>query len=236
MRITSRICVLVLLATSVAGCTLPIANSEDQLDQVGNRFPIRVEPQVATLVVPVGADGSLQTRDGDRVRAFADVWKQRGYGLLGVSSEGPVAPEVALRDVRNILTAANVTESSMRVSSAPANDAGRGASVSLTFMTDMAVAASCEGNWTQDIGEEPRNLPYQNYACATSRTSLRSSRIRVISCSHASRTRRMPCAVASFSTSIARVNRPQRRLTPPRRVAKSRTSPRIDGCLSKSEI
>jgi len=167
MRITSRICVLVLLATSVAGCTLPIANSEDQLDQVGNRFPIRVEPQVATLVVPVGADGSLQTRDGDRVRAFADVWKQRGYGLLGVSSEGPVAPEVALRDVRNILTAANVTESSMRVSSAPANDAGRGASVSLTFMTDMAVAAICEGNWTQDIGEEPRNLPYQNYACAT---------------------------------------------------------------------
>jgi pilus assembly protein CpaD len=167
MRIMSRICGLVLLATSVAGCTLPLANSEDQLDQVGNRFPIRVEPQVATLVVPVGADGSLQARDGDRVRAFADFWKQRGYGLLGVSSEGPVAPEVALRDVRTILTAANVTESSMRVSSAPANDAGRGVSVSLTFMTDVAVAASCEGNWTQDIGEEPRNLPYQNYACST---------------------------------------------------------------------
>jgi pilus assembly protein CpaD len=34
-------------------------------------------------------------------------------------------------------------------------------------MTDVAVAASCEGNWTQDIGEEPRNLPYQNYACST---------------------------------------------------------------------
>lgn len=167
MRITSRTCVLVLLATSVAGCTLPLANSEDQLDQVSNRFPIKVEPQVASIVVPVGADGVLQARDGDRIRAFADVWKLRGYGLLGVSSEGPVAPEVALRDVRAILVAANVSESAMRVSGDRTNDAGRGAHVSLTFMTDTAVAESCEGNWSEDFGEEPRNLPYRDFACAS---------------------------------------------------------------------
>lgn len=167
MRITSRICVLLLLATPVAGCTLPLANSEDQLPLVENRFPIRVEPQVATIVVPVGADGSLQARDGDRVRVFADAWKLRGYGLLGVSSEGPVAPEVALRDVRAILAAANVGENSMRVSGDRAGDAGRGASVSLTFMTDTAVAESCAGNWSEDMGEEPRNLPYPNFACSS---------------------------------------------------------------------
>jgi len=158
---------LVVLATSVTGCTLPLANSEDQLNQVNNRFPIKVEPQVASIVVPVGADGSLQARDGDRIRAFADAWKLRGHGLLGVSSEGPVAPEVALRDVRAILAAANVSETSMRVSADRVNDAGRGSSVSLTFMTDMAVAESCEGNWSENVGEEPRNLPYLNFACAS---------------------------------------------------------------------
>jgi pilus assembly protein CpaD len=166
MKIMSKIGAIVLLASSVAGCTFPLANGADQLPQVNNRFPIRVEPQVASIVVPIGADGSLQARDIDRVRAFAELWKARGYGTLGVSSEGPGASEPALREIRGILSTAHVSEDAIRFNSLQSGVAGRPATVSLTFMTDMAVAESCDDNWTENMGEEPRNLALRDFACA----------------------------------------------------------------------
>ena len=166
MKIMSKIGAIVLLASSVAGCTFPLANGADQLPQVNNRFPIRVEPQVASIVVPVGADGSLQARDSERVKAFAEIWKARGYGTLGVSSEGAGASELALREIRGILSASHVGEESIRYNSLQSGDSGRPTTVSLTFMTDMAVAESCDGNWSENLAEEPRNMAPRDFACA----------------------------------------------------------------------
>jgi pilus assembly protein CpaD len=100
------------------------------------------------------------------VRAFAELWKARGYGTLGVSSEGPGASEPALREIRGILSTAHVGEDAIRFNSLQSGVAGRPATVSLTFMTDMAVAESCDDNWTENMGEEPRNLALRDFACA----------------------------------------------------------------------
>lgn len=167
MNIISKTGASALLALSLAGCTFPIANGADQLPQMNNRFPIKVEPQVASMVVPVGMDGALQARDVDRVRAFAEIWKARGYGQLSISAEGASAGDASLREVRALLAAANIPDASVRVSAQGSGQADKATSVVLTYMTDKAVAESCDANWSENIGEEPRNLPWRDFACAS---------------------------------------------------------------------
>jgi pilus assembly protein CpaD len=167
MKVASRIGFLVVLATSVAGCTFPLANGPEQLPQVNNRFPIKVEPQVAAMSVPVAADGGLQARDADRVRAFANIWKDRGYGSLALSSNGSGASASTLREVRSILLATHVADTAIRVSEDRGVGGSKGDMVQLSFLTDTAIATPCEGLWEENMGEEPRNLAPRDFACAS---------------------------------------------------------------------
>ena len=169
MKIIPRIGFVFLASALLAGCTMPLANGIDQLPEVNNRFPIRVEPRVASLVVAVPTSGELQIADVERVKAFADTWKSRGYGSIGVSAEGSPAADRAAYAVRDILAGAQVGPDALRFS-ARRDGAGSGpSSVVLSFMTDSAVAESCDGLWDENIGEAPRNMPWPDFACASQR-------------------------------------------------------------------
>jgi pilus assembly protein CpaD len=169
MKIAAKIGVSVLLAAWVAGCTVPLGNDEDQLPLVADRFPVRVEPQIVSLVVPVHAEHAVAERDVTRVRAFADAWKQRGYGSLGVAAVGsPVAERVA-REVREILAAEGVDAAVVRAGTGAEGRSPEAPSVVLSYMTDTAVAESCDDTWTENIADAPRNLPWQSFACASQR-------------------------------------------------------------------
>lgn len=169
MKIIPHIGIVLVASALLAGCTMPLANGIDQLPEVNNRFPIRVEPQVASLVLDVSASGDLQAADVERVKAFADVWRSRGYGSIDVSAEGRPVADRAARAVRDILAGSQVAPDALRLG-ARREGAGSGpSSVMLSFMTDSAVAESCEGLWEDNIGEAPRNMPWTDFACASQR-------------------------------------------------------------------
>jgi pilus assembly protein CpaD len=169
MKIAAKIGVSVLLASWVAGCTVPLGNDRDQLPLVADRFPVRVEPQIVSLVIPVHAEHPVAERDVARVRAFADAWKQRGYGSLGVAAEGSLAAERVTREVREILAAEGVDAAIVRAGTGAEGRSPEAPSVVLSYMTDIAVAESCDDTWTENIADAPRNLPWQSFACASQR-------------------------------------------------------------------
>jgi len=169
MKIAAHIGVSVLLASWVAGCTLPLTNSADHLPQMVDRYPVKVEPQIVSLVIPVHAGHGVASRDVARVRAFADMWKQRGYGSLGISADGSSAAERVTREVREILAAAGVDAATVRAGTGGESPTSASPSVVLSYMTDAAVAESCDNTWTENIADAPRNLPWQNFGCSSQR-------------------------------------------------------------------
>lgn len=169
MKIAAQIGVSVLLASWVAGCTVPLTNNADHLSQMVDRYPVKVEPQVVSLLIPVHADHGVANRDVARVRAFADTWKQRGYGSLGITAEGSPAAERVAHEVREILAAAGVDAAAVRMGTGGESRASQSPSVVVSFMTDAAVAESCDDTWTENIADAPRNLPWQNFGCASQR-------------------------------------------------------------------
>ena len=172
MKRLSRIILLGLIAASAAGCASPAENGQVNLSDSRSNFPIKVEPQVATLTVQVDRDGQgIMRGDDDRIIAFAEQWKARGHGLLSIAAPGGTANQSAAKsavnDVHRILAANGVNKSSVRMSvyRGAANDVG--APITLSFITDVASAADCGKDWSENIGFSPRNLPWPEFGCST---------------------------------------------------------------------
>jgi pilus assembly protein CpaD len=172
MRGFKSLAVLVVLAASVTGCASPAENSVAQLYSAEANFPIKVEPQVATLVVQVDEDGrGIAAGEEDGVRAFAEQWKSRGHGDLSITVPKGTANDVDARDaaadVAKILKSAGVDAGSIQVADykGAANDAN--APLTLSFVADTAVAAECGQNWSENMAFTPRNQPWPDFGCST---------------------------------------------------------------------
>ena len=172
MNLFSRIALTGLLAVAVVGCSTPAENGPEHAFVAANSFPIRVEPQVATLVVQMDADGQgLMPGEADRIVAFADVWKSRGHGALSVSAPRGTTNEVkaqsAVKSVHKILSSQAIAKSAVRTShyKGAANDPD--APITLSFVTDVAVGPECGTDWSQNLASAPRNLPWAEFGCST---------------------------------------------------------------------
>lgn len=161
------------LAAAVTACTSPpLTNGPRQLADVEAAHPITVEPQVATLVVAVD-DGlqSLGRGEDQRVRAFVEHWKARGQGVLNAASPtgtpNQAAVAAALGQIKKVLAANGVGKNSVQYSSYKPADGDNQAPITLSFVTYVATAPECGGNWSENLSFNPRNLPWPEFGCST---------------------------------------------------------------------
>lgn len=165
-----RLLAVGLLAASAAGCTMPMANGEDEAISPTANFPITVEPQVVTMAIMVD-DGMQRLAPGesDRVRAFAERWKARGQGMINAAtpagSDNRAAALSSMDEVKRILRNAGVDAKAVNVSSYRAD--GRHAPITLSFVTLSATAQDCGMNWSENLGWTPRNTPWPEFGCTT---------------------------------------------------------------------
>lgn len=168
MSFISRIAIMGVMAISAAGCATPAENGAEHLSGLENRFPIKVEPQVVTLVVQTDGDGSgIRNGEADRVQSFAEEWAARGHGALSISSPGGSDANAAVGEIRKILVSTGVGKSSIRTSTYRAAKGDESAPVTLSFISDAAVAAECGTDWSENMAFAPRNLPWPEFGCSS---------------------------------------------------------------------
>lgn len=164
--------VLAVLAATVTGCASPAENSVAQLYSTEKSFPIKVEPQVATLVVAIDENGrGLAAGEEDGIRSFAEQWKLRGHGDMSLTVPKGTANDtdarVAVGDVTRILKSAGVDGGSIAVSGYKGAASDQNAPLTLSFVADMAVASECGQNWSENLAFTPRNEPWPDFGCSS---------------------------------------------------------------------
>jgi pilus assembly protein CpaD len=172
MSLIARFILVGVSAASIVGCASPVENSTAQLFTAEKAYPIKVEPQVVTLVVLVDADGrGLSNGESDRIAAFAEQWKETGHGAITLSAPGGTSNQTratdALKSVSKLLAGHQVPKPLIKTSIYPgaANDVD--APITLSFVTDTAVAAECGQNWSENMSFTPRNTPWPEFGCST---------------------------------------------------------------------
>ena len=166
-----RLIVLGLVAAGAAGCTMPMANGEEEAISPVDHYPISVEPRVVTMTVAID-DGMQRLAPGEneRVRAFAERWKARGQGMINAAAPAGSANRSAamagLDEVKGILYASGVAPDAMTVSSYRADNDSR-APITLSFVTLAASAADCGNNWSTNLAWNPHNTPWPDFGCSS---------------------------------------------------------------------
>jgi len=108
-----RLLALGMVALGASACSMPMTNGEDQALSPTDRYPITVEPQVATMAVAID-DGMQRLAPGeaDRIRAFAERWKARGQGMINAAAPSGSANRTAamngMDEVKRILRASGI--------------------------------------------------------------------------------------------------------------------------------
>jgi pilus assembly protein CpaD len=173
MTVMSRIphlLALGLTGLAAAGCTAPPLNNDGRYYyDVEQEFPITVEPQVATLAVQVD-DGlnALGRGEDQRVAAFAQRWKARGQGLMNVATpSGGGDSAGAMAQLKKLLAANGVDKGAVQFTTYNPAGGDTQAPITLSFVAYAATAQECGGDWSRNLGFEPRNLPRPNFGCST---------------------------------------------------------------------
>jgi len=176
MTVMNRIALSITLGfvgIAATACTSPpMTNGPGQLADVQAAYPITVEPQVATLVVKVD-DGlqALARGEDARVRAFVEQWKARGQGMLNAASPtstpNQAAATAALGQLKKMLATQGVGKGSVQYTSYRPAQGDNQAPITLSFVTYVANAADCGGNWSENLAFTPRNLPWPEFGCST---------------------------------------------------------------------
>jgi pilus assembly protein CpaD len=169
----NRLCRLAsigLIAATAVACASPTENGVANLVSAETKFPIKVEPQIATLVVQVDTHGVLRGEE-DRVRAFAEQWKSRGHGALSASlpsgTVNQAAAKNAMARINRVLAESGLDQKSLRVTTYRGAGNDGDAPITLSFMTYAASAPDCGQDWSENMGFNPRNLPWPEFGCST---------------------------------------------------------------------
>jgi pilus assembly protein CpaD len=142
------------------------------------RHNIAIKEGPRTIELFIGSTrGGLNGDQRADVLAFANTWRRRATGGILIDSpagtrNAPAAAN-ALHEVRAILSAAGVPESSIGVRPYRPADPSKLATIRLSYPTLVAEAGPC-GLWPHDIGPSlerayNENTEYWNLGCATQR-------------------------------------------------------------------
>lgn len=167
-----------LAAVAALAVTLTACKGHDRQDVAGwmtsdpiQNHPIIVDRKeiVLDLSVPAGSYGLSHNQKGD-LRGFAMRFKQDDSGgILVVSMPSGGSNEIAamraMDEVRRVIRDAGVLRDESRYEVYPA--AGQAAApIRVSFLRHVAQAPVC-GDWSQNIGRDPKNVPFRNLGCAT---------------------------------------------------------------------
>ena len=117
-----RLLSLGMVAVYAAGCTMPMTNGDAQAMSPTDRYPITVEPKVATIAVAVDEGMQrLAPGEADRIRAFVGRWKSRGQGMINAAAPSGSMNHggmmAGLEEVKNILRASGVDRDAVNLTS-----------------------------------------------------------------------------------------------------------------------
>jgi pilus assembly protein CpaD len=127
------------------------------------RFPIAVEPRMATMRIPY--DGPRMTADPNtaaQLERFAKDYLDRGTGSIAVSAtrrNPQAASEIADR-----LVALGIPRARIMVGNQDTADGSN--DVRINYIRYEAQAPSC-GDWSTNLAETSANLTSPNFGCAT---------------------------------------------------------------------
>lgn len=165
-----HILALGLTGIAATACTAPPLNNDARhYYDVQEQFPITVEPQVATLAVQVdGGLNSLGRGEEQRIAAFAQRWKARGQGLMNVATpSGGGDSAEAVAQVKKVLAANGIDKGAVQFTTYNPASGDTQAPITLSFVAYAAMAADCGGDWSRNLGFEPRNMPRPEFGCSS---------------------------------------------------------------------
>ena len=172
MARTPRILPLVAIfsATLLSGC-FPLFKTEKDVYDVDERHPIVVEPDMASINVPVSNTASGLDAQGARdIRAFFAVYKARGHGPLTIArpigSSNDRAARKVTDDILRIAGEVGVDPIDVMPQTYKASAGEAPAPVTLSFTRFVASTGPC-GDWSHNLGSTSRNLEVQDFGCAT---------------------------------------------------------------------
>jgi pilus assembly protein CpaD len=154
----------------MAGCTMPPLNNDGrQYYDAEQKFPITVEPQVATLAVQVdGSLHSLARGEDARIAMFAQRWKARGQGLVNVATpNGTAGDDGALTQLRKVLATNGVAKDAVQFSTYNPASGDTQPPITLSYVAYAATAPECGQDWSQNMAYDPRNTPMPEFGCST---------------------------------------------------------------------
>ena len=173
---TARLAAMSVIALSVTACRL---GDEPGAHVAGwtavdarQRHPIIVSEQPANLSVRV-ARGSMGLTPQQRAQVadFINRYSARdaGNGRIMVAVPSGSANEVAamhaVADLRHIVRDFGISDANVSIQP---YRAGGDAPLRIGYARFVAEAPEC-GDWSTNLAEDPRNVPYPNFGCATQR-------------------------------------------------------------------
>ena len=154
-----------LLAAAVAlaacGGIRPVGDNSVQ-----TRHPISIQERQRFLDIALGTDGHAAIAEARvRIEQFAREYRKRGIGTMSVAF--PESASAVVADLDDLLLDFGVPPEALRYR-IRSDDAQVDASevvVSLSFGEHAAVTAPC-GDFRENLGYNPNNLPAVNFGCA----------------------------------------------------------------------
>lgn len=148
-------------------------NATSVPDTYEQRHPIEIADAPHSVDIFPG-NGQLRDGDKSRVRAFAQLYRERGRGPITVmfpqGGSGAGNREQIVHGIRRELAAANVG-GHMRVGSYPVSNTSAASAVRLSFIGLKARVASTCGEWPDDLASASslhswQNKQYWNLGCS----------------------------------------------------------------------
>lgn len=134
--------------------------------------PIEVSKRSAAIKIRAirGAYG-MSNRQTKRVARFLHRYKKTGKGQLIITAPSGASNEIAamnvLKDIRTLVRDFGIAPSAINYRPYYAGNSKQ-PPVRMAFRRYVATAPEC-GNWSQDLGDDEKNLPYPNFGCSTQR-------------------------------------------------------------------
>lgn len=175
--VVTRLALVSLAALAVASCRPEYSEPEVAgwtLLEPAQRHPILVSRQPATLNIGVSS-GSYGLTSAQRNRLSGFMAKYRatdaGNSKVVISSPRGSRNEVAaiqvVAEVRHLMTEFGFNPTTIHVQAYEARGRRR-APIKVSYLRYVAQAPDC-GDWPTNLAQEPANLAYPNFGCATQR-------------------------------------------------------------------
>jgi pilus assembly protein CpaD len=146
-------------ALALAACASPINGPEAAFNPM-LRFPINVEPRMATL--HIAYDRGVDQGANAQLARFAKDYLDRGAGSIAVSAS-PAQPQ-APSEIAERLVSYGIPRNKILIGNQ--DTFGAAGDVKISYIRYEADAPAC-GNWSVNLGDVSSNKPSPNFGCAT---------------------------------------------------------------------